>query len=116
MRACNIDVVFTLDKEACSFYRGRRVNEAAGGQPGPPGGMECSAAGGGWATGRAAVSDTRIPSRSAVAAAVWYRTDSGARPYRRGGRLKHLGYQIVSLDYLLFMSILFHDIITIIFL
>lgn len=58
----------------------------------------------------------RIPSRSAVAAAVWYRTDSGARPYRRGGRLKHLGYQIVSLDYLLFMSILFHDIITIIFL
>jgi hypothetical protein len=84
VRACNIDVVFTLDKEACSFYRGRRVNEAAGGQPGPPGGMECSAAGDGWVGGRAC----RIPSRSAVAAAVWYRTDSGARPYRRGGRLR----------------------------
>lgn len=52
VRACNIDVVFTLDKEACSFYRGRRVNEAAGGQPGPPGGMECSAAGDAWVGGR----------------------------------------------------------------
>lgn len=74
MRACNIDVVFTLDKEACSFYRGRRVNEAAGGQPGPPGGMECSAAGGGWATGRAGVSDS-VPvggrSRSVVPDGLW---------------------------------------------
>jgi hypothetical protein len=111
VRACNIDVVFTLDKEACSFYRGRRVNEAAGGQPGPPGGMECSAAGDAWVGGRVGFRPGRRSQPQCGTGRT--RTDSGARPYRRGGRLKHLGYQIVSLDYLLFMSILFHDIITI---